>query len=346
MVLGYINGLFYKIIMGETVMQKIIPARLQQGDEIRVIAPASGIKIIGRECREIARRRFEEMGLVVTYGTNATDENWDAAGSTAVEKRCRDIADAFADPKVKAVFTMIGGNNSNQLLDFIDYNLIAANPKIFCGFSDITALLNAIYAKTGLVTFSGPHFSSFGMLKGFDYTLANMQKMLFGGSNDNVCPSDEWSDDLWFLDQQNRQFIANEGWWHLQPGKAEGTLIGGNLGTFNLLNGTSYRPAFGADTVLFIEDTGEVGIADFTRNFQSLLQQPDAKNIKAILIGRFQKKSEVTRAQLEFMIERFRPYLEGKAVIANLDFGHSTPLLTLPVGGTAALDGSKITFSV
>ena len=155
-------------------MQIIIPASLRPGDEIRVIAPASGIKIIGRECREIARRRFEEMGLAVSYGTNAVDENWDAGGSTTVEKRTADIAEAFADPKVKAVFTMIGGNNSNQLLDFVDYRLIAENPKILCGFSDITALANAIYAKTGLVTYSGPHFSNFGMLKGIDYTLQNM----------------------------------------------------------------------------------------------------------------------------------------------------------------------------
>ena len=71
---------------------------------------------------------------------------------------------------------MIGGNNSNQLLDYLDYRLIAANPKILCGFSDITALLNAVYAQTGLVTFSGPHFSSLGMLKGIEYTIDNMQK--------------------------------------------------------------------------------------------------------------------------------------------------------------------------
>ena len=304
-------------------MQKIIPARLRPGDEIRVIAPASGIKIIGRECREIARRRFEEMGLAVSYGTNAVDENWDAGGSTTVEKRTADIAEAFADPKVKAVFTMIGG-----------------------GFSDITALLNAVNAKTGLVTFSGPHFSSLGMLKGIDYTLQNMKKMLFEDGAGEIRPSAEWSDDLWFIDQENRQFIANEGWWQLQPGKAEGTLVGGNLGTFILLNGTSYRPAFAADTVLFIEDTGNADIADFTRNFQSLLQQPDFKNVKAVLIGRFQKKSAVTREQLAFMIERFRPYLEGKPVIANMDFGHSTPLLTIPVGGTAVIDEGKVRFSL
>ncbi len=169
---------------------------------------------------------------------------------------------------------------------------------------------------------------------------------LFEDGAGEIRPSAEWSDDLWFIDQENRQFIANEGWWQLQPGKAEGTLVGGNLGTFILLNGTSYRPAFAADTVLFIEDTGNADIADFTRNFQSLLQQPDFKNVKAVLIGRFQKKSAVTREQLAFMIERFRPYLEGKPVIANMDFGHSTPLLTIPVGGTAVIDEGKVRFSL
>lgn len=73
--------------------------------------------------------------------------------------------EAFGDQNVKAVFTVIGGSNSNQLLPYLDYELIRQNPKIFCGFSDITALLNGIYAKTGLVTFSGPHFSSLGMKK-------------------------------------------------------------------------------------------------------------------------------------------------------------------------------------
>ena len=327
-------------------MDKIIPQKLQKGDEIRVIAPASGVKIISHECRKLAEERFNQMGLKVSFGKNAVDENWDEGGSTSVENRVSDIHDAFKDKNVKAVFTMIGGNNSNQLLDFIDYDIIAQNPKIFCGFSDITALLNAINAKTGLVTFSGPHFSSCGMLKGIDYTLQNLQKMLFEMNENEIKPSAEWSDDLWFLDQENRQFIKNEGWWILQNGKAKGTLVGGNLGTFNLLLGTSYRPTFKQDTVLFVEDTGDVSIAAFTRNLQALLQQPDFKNVKALLIGRFQKNSKVVREQLEFMIKRFAPYLKDMPVIANLDFGHSTPLMTIPVGGTAEIDNGKIKFSV
>ena len=81
---------------------------------------------------------------------------------------------------------MIGGFNSNQILPYLDFEVIKQNPKIFCGFSDITALLDAIYAKTGLVTFSGPHLSSIGMLKGCEYTIENMVKMLMKDGQNEV----------------------------------------------------------------------------------------------------------------------------------------------------------------
>ncbi len=323
-------------------MEKIIPAKLVKGDEIRVVAPARGIKIIGQETRDIAAKRFAAMGLKVTFGKNTTDENWDRMGSSSIEKRVEDIHDAFADRNVKAVFTIIGGANSNQLLPYLDYNLIKANPKIFCGFSDITALLNGIYAMTGLETYSGPHFSSLGMLKGCDYTLENMQKMLLNDGPNRVEASAEWSDDLWFLDQQKREFIKNDGYWTLHNGKAAGTLVGGNLGTFVLLLGTKYRPAFEPDTILFIEDTEGANIADFERNLQALLYQPDFANVKGLLIGRFQKGSKVSREDLEFIVSNKRE-LKNLPIIANVDFGHSTPLLTIPVGGTAILDNGNIT---
>ena len=225
-------------------MQKIVPPQLEPGDEIRVVAPSTGIKIIGADSRDTARKRFEEMGLKVTFGQNTVDENFDLMGTSSIEKRAADIIEAFADPQVKAVFTIIGGFNSNQLLPFLDYETIRDNPKILCGFSDITALVNGIYAQTGLVTFLGPHYSSFGMAQGFDYTWEFMRKMLLEGGSSQVRPSAEWSDDLWFIDQQKRQFISNEGWWVLQEGEAEGTLVGGNIGTMVLLNGSPYRPAF------------------------------------------------------------------------------------------------------
>lgn len=319
-------------------MKKIVPAKLVPGDEIRVVAPARGLKLIGEDSRKQALSRFAEMRLKVTFGKNTTDENFDMMLSSSIEKRVEDIMDAFRDPNVKAIFTVIGGSNSNQLLPYLDYEIIKANPKIFCGFSDITALLNAIYAKTGLVTFSGPHFSSLGMIKGCEYTLDNLKKMILDAGENQIKPSEEWSDDAWFLDQENREFIKNDGWWVINSGEAEGTIVGGNLGTFDLLLGTSFRPAFEKDTILFIEDCftspGDVGA--FERNLQALMYQDDFKNVKALVIGRFQKASGMTREKLEFILDK--PELKKLPIIANLDFGHTTPLLTFPVGGTARLD--------
>lgn len=318
-------------------MKKIVPEKLVAGDEVRIVAPARGLKLIGQDSRAQALKIFAEMGLKVTFGKNTTDENFDMMGSSSIEKRIADIHEAFADPKVKAVFTVIGGSNSNQLLPYLDYELIRNNPKIFCGFSDITALLNAIYAQTGLVTFSGPHFSSLGMIKGCEYTIENLKKMIIGEGKNEIKPSPEWSDDLWFLDQEKRSFIKNEGWWVIRSGSAEGKIIGGNLGTFDLLLGTPYRPAFEADTILFIEDCftsgGDAGA--FERNLQALMYQEDFKNVRALVIGRFQKASEVSREKLEFILDK--PQLKNLPIIANVDFGHTTPLLTLPIGGSARI---------
>ena len=113
-----------------------------------------------------------------------------------------------------------------------------------------------------------------------------------------------------------------------------------------MLLGTKFRPAFEKDTILFIEDTEGSDIADFTRNFQALIQQPDFENVKGILIGRFQKNSKVSREQLEFMVKRFEKDLKGIPVTANLDFGHSTPLLTIPVGGQAIINEAQISLSI
>ena len=322
-------------------MQKIIPELLKSGDEIRVIAPARGLKIIGQDVRKIARERFEALGLKVSFATNTTDDNWDLTGSTTIEKRVADIHEAFLDKNVKAVFTIIGGANSNQLLPYLDYDLIKKNPKFFCGFSDITALLDGIYAQTGLVTFSGPHFSSIGMLKGTEYTLENLKIMMMGNCRNQVKPSAEWSDDLWFLDQENRTFITNDGYWTIHNGTAKGTIIGGNLGTFNLLLGSPYRPAFEKDTILFIEDTEDANLLIFERNLQALLYQPDFKNVKGIVIGRFQKGSKVTREELEFILNNKKELAE-LPIIANVDFGHSTPLLTIPIGGTATINDGQL----
>lgn len=319
----------------------IIPQKLKQGDKVMIVAPSRSLKLIGLDCRQLAEQRLKDMGLEIVFAPNTNDENFDLTASTSIENRVSDLMFAFSDLSVKAVLTVIGGFNSNQLVRKLDYDIIRRNPKIFMGFSDITALHTAIYAKTGLVTYYGPHYSSLGMEKGCEYILENMKKMLFDTGETELEASAEWSDDLWFLNQENREFIKNEGWWQIHPGTAEGTILGGNLCTFNLHLGTEFRPKFEKNTILFIEDDCETHLMSFERNLQALINQADFANVSGLVIGRFQKASKISREALEFIINN-KTELENIPVIANVDMGHTTPLATIPLGGTARISNGKI----
>ena len=313
----------------------MIPEKLKPGDEVRVIAPSRSMNILGQDCIDLATGRLEEMGLKVTFGKHLYESD-ELSNSATVEARIEDLHDAFRDENVKAILTVIGGFNSNDLLDYIDYDLIKKNPKILCGFSDITALTNAIYAKTGLVTYSGSHYSSFGMKKGIEYEIEYFKKMFFQDEEFEVKASDEWSDDLWFLDQENRNFMKNDGIFVINEGEAEGEIVGGNLCTLNLLQGTPYMPDI-SNKVLFLEDdngSGSMFYVEFTRNLQSLIHMPEFKTVKAIVLGRAQIASEMNKEKWIKLIKS-KPELNNIPVIAGIDFGHSTPRIAFPVGGYA-----------
>ena len=315
----------------------MIPAKLKKGDEVRVIAPSRSMVILGEDCKKIATERLEALGLKVTFGKYVMEADSDYL-CTSVEHRVEDLNEAFKDKNVKAILTVIGGFNSNQMLDYIDYEAIKENSKIFCGFSDITALSNSIYAKTGLVTYSGPHYSSFGMLKGFEYTLEYFKKMFFEDKEIEIKSSKEWSDDAWFIDQENREFIKNDGMFVINEGEAEGEIVGGNLCTLNLLQGTEYMPNI-ENKILFLEDddmAGKIYLMEFDRNLQSLIHMPEFKTVKALVFGRSQKATDMTKEKWIKLIKN-KPELANIPVIAGVDFGHSTPIITFPIGGDARL---------
>lgn len=319
----------------------MIPEKLKAGDEVRIIAPSRSMVILGEDCKKIATQRLEALGLKVTFGKYVMEADEDYL-CTSVEHRAEDLNEAFRDKNVKAILTVIGGFNSNQILDFIDYEAIKQNPKIFCGFSDITALSNAIYAQTGLVTYSGPHYSSFGMLKGFEYELEYFKKMFFQSEEFEIESSKEWSDDAWFIDQENREFISNEGMYIINEGKAEGDIVGGNLCTLNLLQGTEYMPNI-EGKVLFLEDDGMAGnayLVTFDRDLQSLIHTKEFKNIKAIVLGRNQKGCNMTKEKWIKLIKN-KPELKDIPVIAGADFGHTTPIFAFPIGGHAKLEAEN-----
>jgi muramoyltetrapeptide carboxypeptidase LdcA involved in peptidoglycan recycling len=315
----------------------MVPEKLKQGDEVRVIAPSQSMAIISKETREIANKRFKDLGLKLSFGKHI--EESDMFNSSSIESRVEDFNQAFADKDVKAVLTVIGGFNCNQLLNYIDWENVKNNPKIFCGYSDTTALNNAIYAKTGLVNYSGPAYSTFGMIKHFEYSLEYFKKALFSNNSFEVKPADEFTDDRWYLDQENRKPMENEGFWVLQKGEAQGKIIGGNASTLYLLDGTEFRPKFEKNTILFLEDdewVGEGTAVNFDRLLQHYIHQEDFKNVAGLVIGRFQLGSKMTREKLEYIVST-KKELRNMPVIANVDFGHTSPIITLPIGGTVDL---------
>jgi muramoyltetrapeptide carboxypeptidase len=314
----------------------VIPPKLRPGSSVRVIAPSRSLAVISADVRAEADRKLAALGLRLSFGEHVQDS--DDFGSSSVQARLADLHDAFADPGVDGILAVIGGFNSNQLLTGIDYSLVAAHPKVLCGYSDITALTSALYARTGLVGYSGPAYSTFGMIRHFDYTLAGFAACVMADEPIELRPSLAWTDDLWFRDQENRQLEPGDGWWVLQPGEAAGTIVGGNLCTLNLLQGTLFMPPLDG-SIAFIEDDSQVRPWDFDRDLVSLLQQPGFAGITGVVIGRFQKETGMTRDLLSQIVAS-KQELAGLPVIANVDFGHTSPIITFPVGGTAELHAS------
>ena len=307
----------------------MIPPKLNKGDEIRIIAPSGSLSRVRTDVLERALAYLDENGFKVTYSTNCRE--MDQFSSSSVESRVADLHEAFADPDVKAVMACIGGFNVNQILPYIDYDLIRANPKILCGYSDITALLNAVYARTGMVTYHAPHLAALGFLREREYTHKYLTACLMNEEPVSVVPSE-----------------TAGSYTVLQEGTCEGEIAGGNLCTLNLLQGTRYMPDL-RDRVLFIEDDNIMGDYfpyEFDRNLQSLLQVSGAESVRGIVFGRFDESCKLTEDTIRAIVKGKVP--AGIPVVFGIDFGHVFPMISFPIGGRVKLsaNGDRIDLQI
>ena len=299
----------------------MIAPKLQIGDEIRVIAPSRSLAIVHDEIFNKALCYLEQQGFHVTFSKHSREkDDWN---SLSTQSRVEDIHEAFLDNNVKAILTAIGGFNVNQILEHIDYNIIRQHPKILCGYSDITALLNAIYAKTGLITYHGAHFSTFGFDIEPEYTQNAFYDCVMKEGNLTLKPS-----------QTAKNYTV------IQRGTCEGTIIGGNLCTLNLLQGTQFMPQ--ADEIaLFLEDDNIMGdyfIYEFDRNFQSLLQAYGTERIKGVVFGRFVDSCKMNTDTVKKLIADKLP--KDIPVLFGVDFGHVFPMITFPIGGRIKINAT------
>lgn len=299
----------------------------------RVIAPSSAFFYNEPEFAR-AIERFRELGIEISFGKCLGHGG--ITGSASPADRASEFMDAFTDPNIDGIISVIGGVNSEEILDLIDWETVAKHPKFFCGFSDITVLQNALLAKCGMTTFSGPHFTSFYQKQNFEYALEYFKRSLAGGKW-SVTPCEKWADDKWWLHQDDRTFYPNDGWKVINPGRAVGRIIGGNNCSLALLQGTQYMPSL-KDSVLFLEEAevGEGGADDtfafFLRQLGGIIMQSDFDGVRGIVIGRFHKGAKVTDEHLKYMVDS-HPKLKNIPIIANLDFEHTTPIFTFPIGG-------------
>ena len=312
---------------------------LKKGDHIRVVSPSSSIQSIGGfDANVRAKEKLEELGFNVSFSSNYFEH--DLFDSASIASRVEDLHEAFVDPSVDAILATMGGFNCNELLPYLNYDLIAQNPKIFCGYSDTTALLNAIYAKTGMQTYMGPSYSSFKMKEGQEYQSQSWLKAVTQDDYDLV-PSKEWSSDPWYDPTKPRHFMPTE-WKVYNAGSASGTIIGGNLSTFALLRGTPYAPQ-AENYILFVEEAEGYPPEHFLRELAALLQAYPSP--QAVIIGRFPKECEMTEEILLAILDK-HPLLKNIPVLYDVDFAHTQPLFTITIGAQATLDTDEMVIHV
>lgn len=306
--------------------------KLKIGTEIRVIAPSSSWRQKQTTVYKRAAVCLEGAGFHVSFGKYVAA--LERFGTASIGQRLADLHDAYGDPQVKAIMSLSGGWSANELLPGINWKLLKRNPKPFIGFSDITVLVNAIYAMTGATSYLGPTFSNLGIAATRNYTLENLLQTLSGHNMPALKASSQWR-----RSGQGRKLARTRPWKVIQPGSGSGTIIGGNLGSFYLLQGTPYQPAFNRPVILAVEDDDEPGRysgREFRRRMESLVQLPGVReNVRGILIGRFQPSSRVSLPDIRYVVQSLN--LNSVPVAADIDFGHTLPMLTLPIGGVAEL---------
>lgn len=230
---------FLSLITSQPIPTLIKPNRLKPGDTIGLFCPAA--PAYSQETVKIAQESLAALGFQTRLGPHIYDRYGYLAGRDA--DRASDLHALFDDKSVKAVMAIHGGWGCARLLPLLDYGLIQRNPKILIGYSDITALLLAIYAKTGLVTVHGP----VGSATFNAYTVDWFKRVLIEGESVTMRNPTEKGDNL----TQVQDRITT-----IKPGLARGRLVGGNLTVLSHLVGSTYLPDW-KNTILFVEDTHE-----------------------------------------------------------------------------------------
>ncbi len=294
--------------------KKNIPNKLNKGDIIGIISPSSilqnedDLNILTKSINT-----FEQLGFNVQKGKYAFAN--ETGYGTSAKHKAYDINEMFKNPNIKAIFTTTGGENSLSTFEYLDYELIKNNPKIICGFSDTTSILNEISEKTGLVTYLGPSMKSISSGE-TDYRLKSVMDRLVNGRT-NL-----------FYDEDIKEIKI------IREGKAKGQLVGGNLTlTTDLISG-KYKINF-KNKILLMEDLAFEAIPEkVSHDLYKMKQEGIFDQISGIWIGNYDGEIPLEKILLDTIDD-----IEfNKPIIKSENFGHGEKKIVIPIGQEAEID--------
>lgn len=290
--------------------------KLNIGDTIAIISPSAPITEDLKEQFNKGLQVFKDLGFKIVLSKNIYANT--LGYSSTVSEKVEDINEMFANKEVKAIICSQGGQNSNVILPYIDYELIKSNPKIIMGISDSTAILNAIYSKTGMITYH--------------------QNDIVWGLGREVSEKEINDFKLRLINGKNGKVEHFTKWKCLKVGKVEGTLIGGNLSTFVKLLNTEYCPDFN-NKILFLEEyAGESSLDEIDSKINILKQHKVLEKIKGLWIGYYEKDTEIAKFE-DVIMNNLKEY-EFPILNCN-DFGHNCENVVIPIGAKVKLDATN-----
>ena len=317
--------------------------KLKKGDTIGIFSPSTPITAITTERFLRGKKYLEDRGFKVLEGNLTGKKEFYRSGT--IRERAEELNELIRNREVKCIMSTIGGMNSNSLLPYIDYESLKKNPKIIIGYSDVTALLLGIYAKTGLTTYYGPALvASFGEFPPFvDETFQYFKDILISDTKlpyEYIAPK-YWTDEYidWNLQDRSKEKYENR-LITVKKGRVQGRLIGGNLNTMEGIWGSPYMPEIKEGDILFIEDSLK-DIATLERSFSLLKINGVFEKIGGLILGKHEKFDDMGsgRKPYEVLEEVLGEY--SFPFLAEFDCSHTHPMFTLPIGKKILLDATE-----